>query len=111
MVQMLHFVANLSDPLNSSREVELSYPPDISDHLHFELLIKQKNYLNWHSGVLMQIMEISHYSSSWYRIRNEQVLYIYIIYTSENIPQYNRLKSCDIAYAFERGKQENIDEI
>lgn len=62
MVQMIHFVANLNDPLDSSREVELSYTPDISDHLHFEWLIKQKNNLNWHSGDgLMQIMEISHY--------------------------------------------------
>lgn len=112
MVQMIHFIANLNDPLDSSREVELSYTPDISDHLHFEWLIKSNN-LNWHSGdVLMQIMEISHYSSSWYRLKNEQVLYIYIfICTSENISQYHRLKSCDIAYAFERGKQENIDEI
>lgn len=37
-------------------------------------------------------------------------IYIFIC-TSENIPQYRRLKSCDTAYAFERGKQENIDEI
>ncbi len=37
-------------------------------------------------------------------------IYIFIC-TSENIPQYHKLKSCDIAYAFERRKQENIDEI
>lgn len=38
-------------------------------------------------------------------------LYIYFICTSENIPQYHRLKSCNIVYVSERGKRENIDEI
>lgn len=37
-------------------------------------------------------------------------IYIFIC-TSENIPQYHRLKSCNIVYVFERGKRENIDEI
>lgn len=37
--------------------------------------------------------------------------FIYIFtFTSENITRYHRLKSCNIVYAFERGKIKNMDE-
>lgn len=84
-----------------------SYPVRFwSSGIFSEWLIKLADR-NWHSGnLLMEIIVISHYTSSWYRLKNVQVLYIYIYFicTSENIPQYHRLKSCNIVCFWEREK-------